>query len=463
MGVIDPGLILRRNKQVLESNACASEGVILGLAETMPQMLRAYDLEKDSGETNLSNGFPIKRAIQIARAVKSPKCFEKDNISIALDRKLKDYLDFIRMQSFCYDPKALFDSFPLDVRHMQDLTGLVREFSFRFVESFQDSQKSLDPKYSGAVPEALLRLIAQAGRVPLAGNGLKRLNLNFLSKVLYPSPEYGFATDEDSWNLFRDNFMGQPSMHFGLVRSGKNGFELYVVDHRKTNGLGKMANLNKSLESPTYVGRTLEEALSRYEDLTGEGNQLFRVSVYGLPDREYNSRRSRWYYDILRRFGNISTITSMHRDESLFLTRQTLPIESEFRYQNITHTNVNGQLRKLITLSRLLGGNERSLAEAYPSIGSVIRNYQKQVFEMNLGVLISDVSHASDARGWLGIPTYLTPGRYPSIGVTKPFFDFNGQNFDVSISVRTNNDLAQRTVERSIYDTFGNVRKVYPA
>jgi hypothetical protein len=445
------------------------EEVVRGLAETMPEVSLGYNLINNPEDTEIFSGVPIRKVINRARKISNALFHDfKFDLGVGVQRTLFEaqevltcYLNDVNLQNhLVYENEH--EHLESDIVHFDYLRNIVQDLVGSLMQEEYELPEFSDPKYVGELPERVLKLIANAGKIPLGLGFLKRRSLNLLDRLIFPNPEYDFATENDSWTLFRQTYMGNKIMNFGFIKRNGN-YELFVIDHKDTNALERVTAIKEERIKP-FVAMTLSEALEYFTELSRNNGDKTKLNVYRVDKEEFEMNKSDWYRDLLERFQVVTTIKSMHQDQSLLFTRGYLPRNKEPLRQNIKWSNVNRKLRKIVNCGRILSGYEEDLKDSYKTTIPIISEYQREVFEMHLGVLVSDLSQVEQAKGLLFIPTYLFPSAYPSIGISRPDFKsvyHEDQNLEVAIAVRTTNTDSEEKVRQSVYDGFRTSSKIH--
>jgi two-component sensor histidine kinase len=421
------------------------------LSENYARFSINYNLTTSPSDTSLSSGIPIREAILNARRQRNkplPEELKPDELKVRAS--LINYLRLIRENSAVNDLDERFRRIGKESEAWSEL----REEVVNFVNEIpieNEKNQSADRSYTTFIPEKVLRALFKIGKRQVDLNLLKQLDITFMDRTLFPFPDSGFATSEDAWNLYRYHFMHQKSMRFGLVRTEDSRYQVYTINHRFSNALSMIKSLNSTKQNTSH--QTLAQALREY---TENSQDLFSTSlrVYNVMDNDYKANKGDWLRSLLREFGSVTTIKSLHNDDSLLLTNHRLLEEKSSAHQNTKVTCVNRQLRKLITLGKILSNKDLPVSRAYLSIVPLIERHLKQAFEMNLGVLTSDITGINYADGWLFIPTYLTPSSFPSIGISRPNFNQSENYLKTAITVRAQNDQALSRVENSFRNIF---------
>jgi len=434
-----------------------AEELVFEMAENMPELALNYGLLDKADDTHMRSGAPLLDTIRLARI--ASRVDFSDDLPSEFGSKVMQYVDGL----FSGDSMS---GVVLDNFAWGDLRRAVASEVFGFYDAASESLSGMDVPdgevYRMSVPPVLTSFVTHLGKVPVPSHMVRGASLGLLDRMLVSEPEYDFAGENDSWNLFRGTYLGRPINSFGLVNTNLVAdLPVYVVNHSQTNTLRKVRELNSDYTSPpNFVEHSYASALDRFNEEVNPDGKM-KLAVYSVFAGEYGRKKVEWYQNLLERFGRVSTIRSMHGDDSLNLRKYELPTGRASHFQNLDVESVNLHLRKVVNMGRVLGGYDIPVEDAYRLTVPILNNYRREAFESNIGMMVSDISSFSEAKGWLFLPTYLDPSTYPSIGVSASRVGPGEPK--INIAVRSSDVSSLMGVRESVYSTFGQVRDLYSA
>ncbi len=228
---------------------------------------------------------------------------------------------------------------------------------------------------------------------------------------------------EDGWVLFRDHIMGKfPHCDFGMFSPSKR--RLYISSHAGINGITALSNLlsggkisdmweEKKVSTLSSAIRVFDSSVSsEYKTVT---------KAFIVPYRDYISHRKEFYSAISMEYGRATTIRSVLDDDTLLFSTSVKGGKPVRGYLNM-------ELTKIVYLA-MKAGDGMGIDEKYESVVKHLVPYLRLMSDMKVGVLISDLSVAtdyiieksgvSDIGNWVFFPSFPPFSTKPSVGISR--------------------------------------------
>lgn len=406
------------------------------LAANLPSFAIDYGLLPQAASTRLLSGHDLRETIHHGAALLSRRDYRNQSDARCTPELRQHTRELCAiLQRYCTqaargkntfrrtDPAVVLDRLRLELDAWTEIRATVRDWVLSYVDETLEQAPARYSEPLNGKRRVTARLLAAGFRCAKSGldrlTGRKPLYMVMMS-MLYPSPETGFGTDTDAYNLFRENFFNSSRLRFGLARHipENGGFELGLFSHCRLNAQGAIRNFSSGTAATVHT-QNVDHLLQTFCRLTGQQKDHDHLCLFAVPADEYRSLRGEWFRQLAYCFGRVTSVKSLYGDRSLLLTRSEHAPDTPRLRQYITLRNVNEDLRRLITLARITAAPGTSLASAYSRIAPVVRPYLPYIFDDNVGILTSDLSPVEQASGFMVLPFILPGCSFPLVGITS--------------------------------------------
>lgn len=406
------------------------------LAANLPSFAIDYGLVEKPGSTRLMSGHDLREVIHHGAALLSRHDYRsRSDARCTPALRLRTGRLCCILQRYCTqsadgrknfgltDSAGVLDRLSLDLDAWDKIRESVRDWALAYVDETLEQAPARYIEPLNGKRRVTARLLAAGFRCAKSGldrlTGKKPLYMVMMS-LLYPAPETGFATDEDAYNLFRENFFNSPALRFGLARHipESAGFEMGLFSHCRLNAQGAIREFGTGTTATVHTNN-LGHLLQTFYRLTSQQKSLDHLCLCAVPAAQYRSLRGEWLRQLTYCFGRVTSVKSLYGDRSLLLTRAEHAPGTHRLRQYISMRNVNEDLRRLITLARITARPDDSIASSYSRMAPVVRPYLRYIFDDNVGVLTSDLSPIEHARGFMVLPFILPGCAFPLVGITS--------------------------------------------